>query len=136
MAHADTCPACGHELSMFEEDDEMGRGERLATRIADGVATWWFAGTLLTLMALWIVVNVAAKPFDPYPVIIFAVISAVLASVAALQGPLILLTQRRAATRDRDRDREALMVAVHAESDIHRLEGKLDGLVAALQRRD
>ncbi len=136
MAHAETCPACGHELSMFEEDDEMGRGEQLATRIADGVASWWFAGTVLTLIAIWVVVNVVAKPFDPYPVIIFAVISAVLASIAALQGPLILLTQRRAASRDRDRDREALMVAVHAESDIHRLERKLDGLVGILERRD
>ncbi|MGI9644108.1 MAG: DUF1003 domain-containing protein [Ilumatobacteraceae bacterium] len=136
MPHADTCPACGHELSMFEEDDDMSPGERLATRIADLVASWWFAGTLLALIGIWVVVNVVARPFDPYPVIIFAVISAVLASVAALQGPLILLTQRRAASRDRDRDREALTVAVHAESDIHRLEGKLDGLAAALDRRD
>ena len=77
--------------------------------------------------------NVVAQPFEPYPVIIFAVISAVLATIAALQGPLILLTQRRASMRDRDRDREALMVAVNAESDIHRVERKLDDLAATLR---
>ena len=127
MAHAAHCPACGHELSMYE-DEELSDAERFATAIADRVASWWFVCTLLVLLALWIVVNVVARPFEPYPVIIFAVISAVLATIAALQGPLILLTQRRAAVRDRDRDREALMVEVNAEADVHRVENKLDDL--------
>jgi uncharacterized membrane protein len=62
----------------------------------------------------------------------------VLASLAALQGPLILLTQRRAAERDRQRDREVLMVAANSEADLHRIDDKLDGLAAELtaeQRR-
>jgi len=131
MVSTDRCPACGHELSMFFDEEASG-AERLAAAIAGRVASWWFAGTLLGLVAIWIAVNVVAEPFEPYPVIVFAVISAVLATVAALQGPLILLTQRRAAERDRARDREALMVAVNAEADIHRLERKLDSLAASL----
>jgi len=67
------------------------------------------------------------------PVIIFAVISAVLATVASPQGPLILLTQRRAAERDRGRGDEALSVAIDAEGDVHRLEEKIDALLTLLE---
>jgi uncharacterized membrane protein len=108
------------------------RGERYAMHLADRVASWWFAFVVLCLIAGWVTWNVAAKPFEPYPVIIFAVISAVLATVASLQGPLILLTQRRAADRDRERDEEALRVAVNAEADLHRVEAKLDAIVTLL----
>ena len=52
MAHAAHCPECGHELSMFEEDEEMSSAERLATAIAERVASWWFAGTLLGFVAV------------------------------------------------------------------------------------
>ena len=129
MVHVERCPACGHELSMFVEDEEMGPAERFATAIADRVASWWFAAAVLTFLTVWIVVNVVWRPFEPYPVVVLAVISAVLASVAALQGPLILVTQRRAAERDRARDREALRVAMNAEADIHRVETKLDRML-------
>lgn len=127
------CPACGHSLSDYE-DDEVGRSEALAATIADHVATWWFAGTVLVLLATWIIVNVAWRPFEPYPVVTLAVISAALACVTALQGPLILVTQRRAAERDRMRDREALRVAMHAEADIHALNDRIDELLAAMDR--
>jgi uncharacterized membrane protein len=107
-------------------------GERYAMHLADRVASWRFAFVVLCLIAGWVTWNVAATPFEPYPVIIFAVISAVLATVASLQGPLILLTQRRAADRDRERDEEALRVAVNAEADLHRVEAKLDAIVTLL----
>jgi uncharacterized membrane protein len=126
------CPKCGHELSMWHAP-EPPRSERYAMRIAERVASWWFAATVLCLVAAWVLWNVAAKPFEPYPVIIFAVVSAVLATVASLQGPLILLSQRRSAARDRERDEEALRVAVNAEADLHRLEEKVDALVRRLE---
>src|SRR6185312_12270729 len=107
------------------------RGETLAMHIADRVASWPFAVTVLALIAAWVVWNVVAEPFEPYPVIIFAVISAVLATVAALQGPLVLITQRRSASRDRARDAEILRVAANTEADLHRLESKIDTLVSA-----
>jgi uncharacterized membrane protein len=102
------------------------RAEHYAMRVANAVASWWFAGTLVLLVAIWVVINVVARPFTPYPTVMLAGISATLATVAALQGPLILLSQRRAAQRDRSRDEEALRVAVNAESDVHRVENKLD----------
>ena len=122
-------------LSSYQ-DAEPTRGERLAAAVADRVATWWFSSAVIAFLAIWIAVNLIWRPFEPYPVVVLAVISAVLACVAALQGPLILMTQRRAAERDRMRDREALRVATNAEADIHRLDAKLDelgGLIESLR---
>ena len=103
-------------------------------RVASAVASWWFAATVVVLVVAWVVLNVAWRPFTPYPTVMLAGISATLATVAALQGPLILLSQRRAAERDRQRDEEALRVAINAEGDVHRVESKLDQALAA--RRD
>lgn len=113
---------------MYDEP-EISRSERLAAVVAEHVATWWFACSVVSFLLVWVVVNIVWRPFEPYPVVVLAVISAVLASIAALQGPLILVTQRRAAERDRMRDREALRVAVNSEADLHRIEAKLDRLL-------
>jgi len=127
------CPACGHELSMFR-DEQPSRSEHYAMRVANAVASWWFAGILVVLIVAWVVLNVVARPFTPYPTVMLAGISATLATVAALQGPLILLSQRRAAERDRRRDEEVLRVAINAEGDVHRVEEKLDETLAARPR--
>jgi uncharacterized membrane protein len=128
------CPACGHELSMFRHDPPPSRSEHYAMRVANAVASWWFVAILVVLVGAWVVLNVVARPFTPYPTVMLAGISATLATVAALQGPLILLSQRRAAERDRRRDEEALRVAINAEGDVHRVENKLDAALAALPR--
>ena len=125
------CPACGHELSMYHAP-EMDRGERVAAKVADKVATWWFPATILVLIAAWAIYNIAARPFQPYPVIVLGWIGAVLATIGACQGPLILLSQRRSAQHDRQREEEAFRVAMHAEADIHALQSKVDELHAKL----
>jgi uncharacterized membrane protein len=117
-------------------DDPPGHSEHYAMRVASAVASWWFVATLLVLVVGWVVLNVVARPFTPYPTVMLAGISATLATVAALQGPLILLSQRRAADRDRRRDEEALRVAVNAEGDVHRIEYKLDQVLGAISHGD
>lgn len=72
--------------------------------------------------------NVAGRPFGPYPVIVFAVISAVLGSIAALQGPMILSAQRRASERDRLRDIETLRAVGRNEASLDRIESALGEL--------
>lgn len=123
--HDERCPTCGHRLTEWTPPP-LARGESVATWIAGHVATWWFSASLLALIAIWVVWNVSARPFAPYPTIMFAVISAVLGSLAALQAPLILMTQRRSAERDRLRDEETMRIAARSEGDLHRLETKLD----------
>ena len=119
------CPSCGHHLSMYQAP-EASSGERTAIRVASWVATWWFPTALLGVVALWAIVNLSARPFEPYPVVVLAWISAVLATVAALQGPLILMAQRRAAMSDRQRDEEAFRIAMNTEADMHRVAGHVD----------
>ncbi len=116
---------------MYREP-EAPRSERLAAAVADHVATWWFSALVVTFLVAWVAANAIWRPFEPYPVVVLAVISAVLASIAALQGPLILVTQRRSSERDRMRDREQLRVSTNAEADLHRVERKLDALLEAI----
>jgi uncharacterized membrane protein len=125
------CEVCGHLLTEWTPPP-AGRGERVAMWVASHVASWWFAATLVLAIAVWVTWNVTAHPFEPYPVIIFAVISAVLGSLAALQAPLILMTQRRMAERDRQRDEQTLRIAARSEGDIHRVEAALDALARRL----
>ena len=99
--------------------------------VASHVASAAFPIGVAVGSSLWIIVNVVWRPFEPYPVIVAAVTSAVLATVAALQGPLILTAQRRAAARDRLRDEETLRVTARTEADLHRVEKKLDRLIAS-----
>jgi uncharacterized membrane protein len=120
---------------MFQ-DEPPSRSEHYAMRVANAVASWWFAIALVVLVIGWVVLNVIARPFTPYPTVMLAGISATLATVAALQGPLILLSQRRAAERDRRRDEEGLRVTINAEGDVHRIENKLDEALAARSAED
>lgn len=128
------CPACGHELSTYKPPSPAA-GERAASKLAGIVASWTFPAAILVSVIVWGLINFATKPFDPYPVVVLAWISAVLATVAACQGPLILLSQRRAAMNDRARDEETFRVATHAEADLHglrlsiaELNAKIDAL--------
>lgn len=130
------CPACGHALSSYNPPT-ASTGEQAAARIAGVVAGWGFPIIVLVGVITWGVINVVAKPIEPYPVVVLGWISAVLATIAACQGPLILLAQRRSAMNDRARDEEAFHVALNAESDIHELRQslmslhqKLDGLTS------
>jgi uncharacterized membrane protein len=123
----DRCPNCGHQLSMFM-DAEPDRAELRANRVLGVVTSWWFPAGLLIGIVVWLGVNVAFRPFEPYPVIMLAGLAAVLSTIAALQGPLILLTQRRAARRDRERERETYLVAAHTEADLHDVRARIDEL--------
>ncbi|WP_083371722.1 DUF1003 domain-containing protein [Paraoerskovia marina] len=134
MDHADTppsCPHCGHALSMFAEAP-MGAAERAASRVAAVVASWWFSLALATAMVVWIAVNVVWRPFEPYPMIMVAGLAGGLGVISAFYGPLILLTQRRAAMRDRARDRETYLVAARTEDDLHALSAQVTRLARPL----
>jgi uncharacterized membrane protein len=117
-----------------ESDRVRTRSEHVADRIAATVGSWWFSGTILILLALWIVVNVLFQPFDPYPIVVMAAISAGLASLAALQGPIILMSQRRQLKYDRLRAGNDYQVNLKAEVEVRSLDEKIDR-VLALQKR-
>ncbi len=121
------CRQCGHELSMYHPP-RPSSGERAASWVAGHLAGWRVPTAIIVTVLVWAAWNVTARPFEPYPVIIFAVVSGVLSTVAAAQGPLILLAQRRGAMNDRARDEETYRVATNSEADLHLIAAKLDAL--------
>lgn len=113
---------------------ELMAAERLAERLIGYVGSYYFSFTILSLLAAWIGLNLLWRPFEPYPVIVMAVISAALGSLAALQGPIILMAQRHQTKRDRLRAKNDYQVNLKAELEIRYLDEKIDHLLARQQQ--
>ncbi len=116
------------------DERAQARAERLADRIARTIGSWRFSSAVLVGLTVWVGVNVLFRPFDPYPIIILAAISAALGSLAALEGPIIMMSQRRQATRDRLRADNDFRVNLKAELEIRYLDEKIDHVLAHQQR--
>jgi uncharacterized membrane protein len=105
-------------------------GERLADRVAEIGGSWGFIIGFAVFIALWSVVNtvlLATHAFDPYP---FIFLNLTLSMLAAVQAPLILMSQNRAAARDRLVANHDYEVNLKAEIEIAALHEKLDEIRA------
>jgi len=105
-------------------------GERLADRVASFGGSWSFILSCLVALALWIVINTMLVPangeaFDPFP---FILLNLVLSMIAALQAPIILMSQNRQALHDRADAAHDYEVNLKAELEIRLLHEKLDRL--------
>ncbi|HYF33974.1 MAG TPA: DUF1003 domain-containing protein [Prosthecobacter sp.] len=104
-------------------------GERLADRIAGIGGSWHFILGFCAFLVLWILTNsvlLAARPPDPYP---FILLNLILSCVAALQAPVIMMSQNRQESRDRDRAEQDYKVNLKAELEIRHLHEKIDHLL-------
>lgn len=105
-------------------DAQQTFGERVADRVASFGGSWIFIGLFLTGMAAWMAVNQeASRPFDPFPYIL---LNLMLSCVAALQAPVIMMSQNRQATKDRADARTDYQVNLRAELEIMALHDKFD----------
>lgn len=104
-------------------------GQHLADRIASFGGSWTFILLFLGFLGLWILFNSAfpgrGQAFDPYP---FIFLNLMLSMVAALQAPVIMMSQNRAAERDRRAAKNDYQVNIRAEVEIRELHEKLDVL--------
>lgn len=101
-------------------------GERLADAMAMFAGSWTFIGTFVAALLVWIAWNLAASlgpAFDPYP---FILLNLILSCVAALQAPLIMMSQKRQEAKDRLRSESDYRINLKAELEIRRLHEKLD----------
>jgi uncharacterized membrane protein len=109
--------------------DDRTYWDRLADKVAAIGGSWAFIGGFCACLALWIVLNVGLKPFhlsfDPYP---FIFLNLILSTVAAIQAPVIMMSQNRQATKDRLNAEHDYVVNLRAELEIMRLHDKLDAL--------
>ena len=105
-------------------DRQLTFGQRLADRVAAFGGSWTFIGVFLLGMAVWIALNAArAVTFDPFP---FILLNLLLSCLAALQAPVIMMSQNRQAAKDRYDAKVDYEVNVRAEMEITRLQASLD----------
>ena len=108
----------------FEE--RLTVGQRLADRVAAFGGSWPFIALFGVVMGLWILFNTARRPgFDPYP---FILLNLVLSCLAALQAPVIMMSQNRQAAKDRLVSQHDYEVNLKAEMEIMALHLKIDQL--------
>jgi uncharacterized membrane protein len=123
-----------HEiLSMHvdqEYDSTLTFGQRLSDRIASFGGSWKFIIIFFCILVLWTSVNtliLAFKPFDPYP---FILLNLILSCLAAIQAPIIMMSQNRQEAKDRLRASHDYQVNLKAELEIRQLHQKLDHLLS------
>ncbi len=113
-----------------DDTDKKGTfGQRVADKVADFGGSWIFIISFITFLLLWIGANVfilANKGFDPYP---FILLNLILSCVAALQAPVIMMSQNRQEEKDRERAKNDYMINLKSELEIRILHEKLDHLI-------
>lgn len=109
-------------------DASMTFGQHVADRVARFGGSWPFIGIFGGILVAWMVVNawvIAKHPFDPYP---FILLNLVLSTLAALQAPVIMMSQNRQAAKDRLHAQQDYEVNLMAEIEIRDLHDKMDSL--------
>ena len=119
------------------EKEKYTLGQRAADSIAKFAGSWAFIFSFSGVLILWMVVNVllAAGAFDPYP---FILLNFVLSCVAAIQAPLIMMSQNRQEEKDRRRAENDYKVNLKTEIMIEDLYDKVNAILAkqsALERQ-
>ena len=120
-----------------EEKAKYTLGQRAADAIAKFAGSWAFIFSFTGGLVLWMVVNalLAARAFDPYP---FILLNLVLSCIAAIQAPLIMMSQNRQEEKDRRRAENDYKVNLKTEIMIEDLYDKVNAILAkqtALEKR-
>lgn len=111
------------------EDEPSSYGQRVADKVAAFGGSWTFIISFGTVLLLWIVFNslfLLNKGFDPYPYIL---LNLILSCLAALQAPVIMMSQNRQEAKDRQRSEYDYKVNLKAELEIRLLHEKVDHLM-------
>ncbi|MEN5298794.1 DUF1003 domain-containing protein [Brucella sp. TWI559] len=106
-------------------DDKLTFGQRLADKVAEFGGSWAFIIVFAALLAIWVSINLlaATHAIDPYP---FIFLNLILSMIAALQAPIIMMSQNRQTSRDRLDAGHDYEVNLKAEIEIMALHDKLD----------
>jgi uncharacterized membrane protein len=118
------------------EDEEESRsfGQRIADKVADFGGSWTFIISFVVFIVIWIGSNVfilVDKGFDPYP---FILLNLILSCIAALQAPVIMMSQNRQEEKDRNRAKKDYMINLKSELEIRMIHDKIDHLIMHQQQ--
>jgi uncharacterized membrane protein len=112
-----------------EFEQKLTYGERLSDKLTEFGGSWRFILIFAVILVLWIAMNsivLLIKPFDPYP---FIFLNLVLSCLAALQAPIILMSQKREEAKDRLRSELDYTINLKSELEIRHLHEKMDHLL-------
>jgi uncharacterized membrane protein len=108
-----------------EYDQTLSFGQRVADKVATFGGSWAFMGIFAGTLICWITLNavLSSRAFDPYP---FILLNLMLSCLAAVQAPVIMMSQNRQEARDRLRAENDFKTNLKAELEIRQLHEKLD----------
>jgi len=112
-----------------EAEGDLSLGQKMADRIAVFGGSWTFIITFFSFILVWMCINVwflATKPFDPFP---FILLNLILSCLAAIQAPIIMMSQNRQEQKDRQRGEHDYKINLKAELEIKLLSEKIDHLL-------
>lgn len=117
------------KLLEAERDLDVSFAQNMADKIAEFGGSWFFIILFLSAIFAWVLLNLFYfnnTGFDPYP---FILLNLILSCIAALQAPVIMMSQNRQEDKDRLRARNDYAVNLKAEIEVRNLHGKIDLLI-------
>jgi len=121
-------------LALNQENATLTQGQKMADHVASFGGSWTFIISFGFFLLVWILLNTAFllnKGFDPYP---FILLNLILSCIAALQAPIIMMSQNRQEEKDRERSKLDYMINLKSELEIRTLHEKMDHLIIHQQR--
>ena len=117
-----------------EDEQEITFGQKLADKVAEFGGSWGFIIFFMTFLVFWILLNVfwlSNHGFDPYP---FILLNLILSCIAAIQAPVIMMSQNRQEEKDRERAKKDYKINLKSELEIRELHEKIDHLIIHYQQ--
>ncbi len=118
------------KLLELESDESLTTGQKLSDKVASFGGSWTFIIAFGVFILIWISLNsywFINRSFDPYP---FIFLNLILSCIAAIQAPIIMMSQNRQEDKDRRRARSDYMINLKSEMEIRGLHSKIDLLLA------
>lgn len=113
-----------------EIEADLTFGQKLADNVAAFGGSWTFIITFFSFILIWMIINISfltTRPFDPFP---FILLNLILSCLAAIQAPIIMMSQNRQEQKDRQRSEHDYKINLKAELEIKLLSEKIDHLLA------
>ncbi|HEY5570034.1 MAG TPA: DUF1003 domain-containing protein [Bacteroidales bacterium] len=117
-----------------EDTQALTIGQKVADKVATFGGSWTFIISFGVFILIWISINaywLLNKGFDPYP---FILLNLILSCLAALQAPVIMMSQNRQEEKDRDRSKRDYMINLKSELEIRTLHEKIDHFIMDQQQ--
>ena len=117
------------ENLLHQPKEILSRGQSISDKVATFGGSWKFIISFSVILSVWILFNTLSPrrdEFDPYP---FILMNLVLSAIAALQAPIIMMSQNRKEEKDRKRSENDYLINLKAELEVRSLHQKIDLLL-------